>query len=143
MGLHGQSWLHMDPPSMPISLVWLKIIWKSAQKPLYQTCLQWSLDGPTICQRLSMLLNIDISWNSKTFIFYQMIGVLNFIFVSDLELPDTFNSWFLVTELHMWFVLSSILITRKFQSMIENSEVTGPNFKKNSNFNHNCNWKIN
>jgi hypothetical protein len=68
-----------------------------------------------------------------------MIGVLSFIFVSDLELPDTFNSWFLVTELHMWFVLSSILITRKFQSMIENSEVTGPNFKKNSNFNHNCN----
>ena len=68
-----------------------------------------------------------------------MIGVLIFIFVSDLELPDTFNSWFLVTELHMWFVLSSILITRKFQSMIENSEVTGPNFKKKSNFNHNCN----
>lgn len=39
---------------------------------------------------------------------------------SELDLPDTFNSWFIITELHLWMVFIRLMHEGTKGSMIRN-----------------------
>lgn len=51
---------------------------------------------------------------------YVQKQINNNISFSELDLPDTFNSWFLITELHLWMVYVRLMHEGSEGSMIRN-----------------------
>lgn len=44
----------------------------------------------------------------------------NFVLFLELNLPDTFNSWFIITELHLWMIFARMMNESTKGSMIRN-----------------------
>lgn len=48
--------------------------------------------------------------SSSTLLYENIADKINYYeFFEAFDLPDTFNSWFLVTELHCWFILTRVM----------------------------------
>lgn len=43
-----------------------------------------------------------------------------FFLLSELNLPDTFNSWFIITELHLWMIFVRLMNESTRGKMIRN-----------------------
>lgn len=46
----------------------------------------------------------------STYLYESVADQINYLeFFDKFELPDTFNSWFLVTELHVWMLMLRVM----------------------------------
>ncbi|XP_066583453.1 ubiquinol-cytochrome-c reductase complex assembly factor 1 [Prorops nasuta] len=62
--------------------------------------------------------------NNSNLIYENVVDTLNYdLFFKEFNMPDTFNSWFLITELHIWMIMCRYMAEGKNGQYIRNAIV--------------------